>query len=61
MERSEIDRHPYADLLRKEMMPNIWCSSCRIGRIKNTYIESIQQLGYEADKCVVVSGIGCSS
>ena len=61
MERSEIDRHPYADILRKEMMPNIWCSSCRIGRIKNTFIESIQQLGYEADKCTVVSGIGCSS
>ena len=61
MEKMDIDRHPYADVLRKEMMPNIWCSSCRIGRIKNTYIESIQQLGYDADKCVVVSGIGCSS
>lgn len=61
MENTEIDRHPYADLLRKEMMPNIWCSSCRIGRVKNTFIESIQQLGYDLDKCVVVSGIGCSS
>jgi 2-oxoglutarate ferredoxin oxidoreductase subunit beta len=57
----EIDQHPYADMLRKEMMPNIWCSSCRIGRIKNTFIESIQQLGYDPDRCVVVSGIGCSS
>jgi len=57
----EIDQHPYADVLRKEMMPNIWCSGCRIGRIKNTFIEAIQQLGYEADKCAVVSGIGCSS
>jgi 2-oxoglutarate ferredoxin oxidoreductase subunit beta len=57
----EIDQHPYADMLRKEMMPNIWCSSCRIGRIKNTFIESIQQLGYDPDKCAVVSGIGCSS
>jgi 2-oxoglutarate ferredoxin oxidoreductase subunit beta len=61
MEKSGIERHPYADVLRKEMMPNIWCSSCRIGRIKNTYIESIQELGYTADKCAVVSGIGCSS
>jgi 2-oxoglutarate ferredoxin oxidoreductase subunit beta len=61
MEQTDIDRHPYADILRKEMMPNIWCSSCRIGRVKNTFIESIQQLGYEADQCAVVSGIGCSS
>ena len=57
----EIDQHPYADVLRKEMMPNIWCSGCRIGRIKNTFIETIQQLGYDPDKCTVVSGIGCSS
>ena len=59
--KMEIDQHPYADVLRKEMMPNIWCSGCRIGRIKNTFIEAIQQLGYDADKCAVVSGIGCSS
>jgi 2-oxoglutarate ferredoxin oxidoreductase subunit beta len=57
----EIEQHPYFDVLRKEMMPNIWCSGCRIGRIKNTFIEAIQQLGYDADKCAVVSGIGCSS
>ena len=57
----EINQHPYADLLRKEMMPNIWCSGCRIGRIKNAFIEAIQHLGYNPDKCTVVSGIGCSS
>ena len=57
----EISSHPYADLLRKEMMPNIWCSGCRIGRIKNAFIEAIQHLGYDPDKCAVVSGIGCSS
>ena len=57
----DITQHPYADLLRTEMMPNIWCSGCRIGRIKNTFIEAIQHLGYDPDKCVVVSGIGCSS
>jgi len=57
----DISQHPYADLLRKEMMPNIWCSGCRIGRIKNAFIETIQKLGYDADKCTVVSGIGCSS
>jgi 2-oxoglutarate ferredoxin oxidoreductase subunit beta len=57
----EIFQHPYGDLLRKEMMPNIWCSGCRIGRIKNAFIEAIQHLGYDHDKCAVVSGIGCSS
>jgi 2-oxoglutarate ferredoxin oxidoreductase subunit beta len=57
----EISQHPYADLLRKEMMPNIWCSGCRIGRIKNAFIETIQDLKYQPDNCPVVSGIGCSS
>ncbi len=56
-----ISRHPYAEFLRIEMMPNIWCSGCRIGRIKNAFIEAVQHLGYDPDKCTVVSGIGCSS
>ncbi len=57
----DISRHPYAELFRTEMMPNIWCSGCRIGRIKNAFIEAIQHLGYDPDTCAVVSGIGCSS
>ena len=57
----DINQHPYADLLRKEMMPNIWCSGCRIGRVKNAYIEAIQDQAYKPDKCAIVSGIGCSS
>lgn len=57
----DISQHPYADMLRKEMMPNIWCSGCRIGRIKNAYIEAIQRQGYDPDKCAVIAGIGCSS
>jgi len=57
----DISQHPYAELLRKEMMPNIWCSGCRIGRIKNAFIEAVQHQGYNPDKCAVVSGIGCSS
>jgi 2-oxoglutarate ferredoxin oxidoreductase subunit beta len=61
MPNMEISQHPYADLLRIEMMPNIWCSGCRIGRVKNVFIEAIQNLGHNADKCVVVAGIGCSS
>ena len=56
-----ISQHPYADLLRTEMMPSIWCPGCRIGRIKNAFIEAIQHLGYHPDKCTVASGIGCSS
>ncbi|NVM20878.1 MAG: 2-oxoacid:acceptor oxidoreductase family protein [Desulfobacterales bacterium] len=56
-----ISEHPYADLLRIEMMPNIWCSGCRIGRVKNAFIEAIEHLGHDHDRCTVVSGIGCSS
>jgi 2-oxoglutarate ferredoxin oxidoreductase subunit beta len=57
----DISDHPYAELLRTEMMPNIWCSGCRIGRIKNAFIEATQTQGYDPDKCTVVAGIGCSS
>jgi 2-oxoglutarate ferredoxin oxidoreductase subunit beta len=57
----DISQHPYADLLRTEMMPNIWCSGCRIGRVKNVFIEAVQQQGYNPEKCAVVAGIGCSS
>jgi 2-oxoglutarate ferredoxin oxidoreductase subunit beta len=57
----DISEHPYAELLRTEMMPNIWCSGCRIGRIKNAFIEATQRQGYDLDKCAVVAGIGCSS
>jgi 2-oxoglutarate ferredoxin oxidoreductase subunit beta len=57
----DIGQHPYAELLRTEMMPNIWCPGCRIGRVKNAFIEGIQRQGYDPDRCAVVAGIGCSS
>ena len=57
----DIQQHPYAELIRTEMMPNIWCSGCRIGRVKNAFIEAVQHHGYDPDKCAVVAGIGCSS
>jgi 2-oxoglutarate/2-oxoacid ferredoxin oxidoreductase subunit beta len=57
----DIHDHPYAELLRTDMMPNIWCSGCRIGRVKNAFIEATQRQGYDPNKCAVVAGIGCSS
>lgn len=57
----DIHDHPYAELLRTDMMPNIWCAGCRIGRVKNAFIEATQRQGYDPDKCAVVAGIGCSS
>ncbi|MDO9099194.1 MAG: thiamine pyrophosphate-dependent enzyme [Caldisericota bacterium] len=47
--------------LRSERLPNIWCPGCGNGIVLRSLLESVEQLGLDTDKIVVVSGIGCSS
>ncbi len=42
-------------------MPHIWCPGCGHGTILNSLIRAIDDVGFEPEKTVVVSGIGCSS
>lgn len=46
--------------LRADRLPHIWCPGCGIGQIINGTIRAIDKVGWEQDKTVIVSGIGCS-
>jgi 2-oxoglutarate ferredoxin oxidoreductase subunit beta len=56
--------HPMDDLLRGERLPHIWCQGCGLGTALTTFIAALQWLeanrGWDMDKVVVVSGIGCT-
>lgn len=49
------------EYFRLEKMPHIWCPGCGHGIILGAMVRAIKELGYDQDKTVVVSGIGCSS
>jgi 2-oxoglutarate ferredoxin oxidoreductase subunit beta len=47
--------------IREEMFPNIWCPGCGNGIVLGAIIRAIDDLNWDKDKIVAVSGIGCSS
>ncbi|NLN83849.1 MAG: 2-oxoacid:ferredoxin oxidoreductase subunit beta [Firmicutes bacterium] len=49
------------ELLRLNKMPHIWCPGCGNGIITSQVLRAIQELEWDQDKTVIVSGIGCSS
>jgi len=51
--------HPYSKYLRAEMMPHIWCPGCGNGILLNCFAHALDELKFDLDKLVVVSGIGC--
>jgi 2-oxoglutarate ferredoxin oxidoreductase subunit beta len=55
----EALEHPFAKYLRAAMMPHIWCSGCGNGIILNAFVHALDELQFNLDKLVVVSGIGC--
>lgn len=46
---------------RVSKLPHIWCPGCGNGIIMKSVVQAIKKLGWDQDKTVVVSGIGCSS
>lgn len=52
--------HPMDKLIRKERMPHIWCPGCGLGTNFTCYLDGLNRSGLPLDKCVMVSGIGCS-
>jgi 2-oxoglutarate ferredoxin oxidoreductase subunit beta len=56
---TEAVEHPFAKYLRAAMMPHIWCSGCGNGIILNAFVHALDELQFDLDKLVVVSGIGC--
>ncbi len=58
MNRDEI--HPMDKLIRADRMPHIWCSGCGLGTNFTCYLSALANSGLKLDKCVIVSGIGCT-
>ena len=47
--------------IREEMFPHIWCPGCGNGIVLGALIRAIDDLKWDRNKVVMVSGIGCSS
>lgn len=52
--------HPLDRYLKEGRIPHIWCSGCGIGIVFTAFVKAIEKGGFDQDKTVVVSGIGCS-
>ncbi len=50
--------HKY--LRHNKKFPHVWCPGCGNGIVLGALIRAIDGLGYDMDKIVLVSGIGCS-
>lgn len=57
---SRNDIHPMDKLIRADRMPHIWCSGCGLGTNFSCFLSALDQSGLDTDKCVIVSGIGCT-
>ncbi|HPY37365.1 MAG TPA: thiamine pyrophosphate-dependent enzyme [Clostridia bacterium] len=49
------------EYMRENRLPHIWCPGCGNGTVIGSLIRAIDALGLDANKTVLVSGIGCSS
>ena len=49
------------DYIREEMFPHMWCPGCGNGIVLGAIIRAIDDLKWDRDKIVMISGIGCSS
>jgi 2-oxoglutarate ferredoxin oxidoreductase subunit beta len=52
--------HPLDRFLKEGRIPHIWCSGCGIGIAFTAFVKALEKGGFDPDKTVVVSGIGCS-
>jgi 2-oxoglutarate ferredoxin oxidoreductase subunit beta len=57
---NETDQHPMDHLIRADRMPHIWCSGCGLGTDFTCFLAALDESGLDPDKCVIVSGIGCT-
>mgnify|MGYP006284281283 CR=1 FL=1 len=46
--------------MREDKLPHIWCPGCGHGTILSNLVRAFDETGFDQDKTVVVSGIGCS-
>ncbi len=51
----------FADLLRAEHIPHMWCPGCGIGIVLKSMLEAFEELDWDPKETAVISGIGCTS
>ena len=49
----------YDDYLLKDKLPLFWCGGCGNGNVLGSLLRAFAKLGFERNKTVVVTGIGC--
>jgi 2-oxoglutarate ferredoxin oxidoreductase subunit beta len=52
--------HPLEPYLRMDRIPHIWCSTCGLGTVVNSFLTAVRASGIPREKIAVVSGIGCT-
>ncbi len=55
-----LERHPLDDLLRVDRIPHIWCPTCGLGIVLNSFLTAVKESDIPRQDIVVVSGIGCT-
>lgn len=53
--------HPLDRWMKEGRLPHIWCSGCGSGIVLTSFVNALEKGGFDQDKTVVVSGIGCSA
>lgn len=52
-------QHPMEFGTRHGMIPHIWCNGCGNGVVLGEFLRALDEMKYDMNKVVVVSGIGC--
>ncbi|WOF15462.1 2-oxoacid:ferredoxin oxidoreductase subunit beta [Methanoplanus sp. FWC-SCC4] len=50
-----------SDWYRHDRMPHIFCTGCGNGTVINCTLNAVNEMGWDIDNTIFVSGIGCSS
>ena len=50
----------FFEFYRKERWPHMFCSGCGLGIMMNTLWKAVDEMKYDMDDMVFVSGIGCT-
>lgn len=57
----QTNENPFMKYLRKDRLPNIFCTGCGNGIAMNTFFKGMESAEINFDTLALVSGIGCSS
>jgi len=58
---AEVTKLIHKYLRHEKKFPHVWCPGCGIGTAFSSCLLAVQASGFDLNKTVMVSGIGCSS